>query len=74
MVIVVGRIVGKDMFEPKHAVIVQNKDELTIPLTLSAIPTPKAFREAVESLSPKQREFAKVSIVSIVCLVYGSTY
>jgi hypothetical protein len=39
--------------------VAQNKDELAIPLELAAIPTPKAFKEAVESLSPTQREFAK---------------
>ena len=39
--------------------IVQNKDEIAVPLELAAIPTPKEFREAVESLSPEQRRFAQ---------------
>merc|ERR1712003_443391 len=41
------------------AAIVQNKDELTIPLSLSTIPTPKEFKDAIESLSPEQQAFAK---------------
>ncbi|CAE8621348.1 unnamed protein product, partial [Polarella glacialis] len=38
---------------------VQNKDELTIPLDLSTIPTPKEFKDAIEPLSPEQQSFAK---------------
>lgn len=59
MILVLGKIVGETGFNPTHAVLVQNKDELTIPLSLAALPTPKAFKEAVESLSPTQRAFAK---------------
>eukprot|EP00324_Dicrateria_rotunda_P002639 CAMPEP_0206157716 /NCGR_PEP_ID=MMETSP1474-20131121/4161_1 /ASSEMBLY_ACC=CAM_ASM_001110 /TAXON_ID=97495 /ORGANISM="Imantonia sp., Strain RCC918" /LENGTH=44 /DNA_ID= /DNA_START= /DNA_END= /DNA_ORIENTATION= len=39
--------------------IVQNKDELMIPLILEDIPTAKAFKDAIESLSPEQQRFAK---------------
>merc|ERR1719189_129797 len=45
--------------EPTFAAIVQNKDELSIPLELSTIPTPKEFKDAIESLSPEQQAFAK---------------
>ncbi len=31
-ILVVGRIAGASLFEPKHAIIVQNKDELKIPV------------------------------------------
>ena len=31
-ILVVGRIAGADLFEPKHAIIIQNKDELKIPV------------------------------------------
>merc|ERR1719428_1503355 len=55
----VGRVVSATVFEPKCAAIVQNKDELSIPLELSTIPTPKEFRDAIESLSPEQQRFAK---------------
>lgn len=59
MIVMIGRITAADTFDPKHAIIVQNKDELTIPLELSTIPTPKEFRDAIESLSPEQQRFAK---------------
>merc|ERR1719428_2194428 len=55
----VGRVVSATVFEPKCAAIVQNKDELSIPLVLSTIPTPKEFKDAIESLSPEQQRFAQ---------------
>ena len=58
-IVMVGRISSATMFEPKYAAIVQNKDELNIPLDLEQIPTPKQFRDAIESLSPEQQRFAK---------------
>ena len=42
-----------------HALIVQNKDEVTLPLELEQLPTPKAFRDAIASLSPEQQRFAR---------------
>lgn len=59
MLVLVGRIASATTFDPKYAAIVQNKDELTIPLELSTIPTPKEFKDAIESLSPEQQAFAK---------------
>jgi len=59
MIVLVGRISSASTFEPKYAAIVQNKDELKIPLDLSTIPTPKEFKDAIESLSPQQQAFAK---------------
>lgn len=58
-ILLVGTIVGKNEFNPEHALILQNKDEVVIPLLLEAMPTPKAFADAIESLSPEQQEFAK---------------
>eukprot|EP01061_Rhynchopus_euleeides_P028827 TRINITY_DN469_c0_g2_i5.p1 TRINITY_DN469_c0_g2~~TRINITY_DN469_c0_g2_i5.p1 ORF type:complete len:929 (+),score=475.37 TRINITY_DN469_c0_g2_i5:57-2843(+) len=58
-VLLVGAIGGADLFLPKHAMIVQNKDDLKLPLMLEQIPTPKEFRDAIESLSPEQQRFAK---------------
>lgn len=58
-VLLVGNITGKNEFDPKHALILQNKDEVMIPLLLETIPTPKAFADAIESLSPEQQQFAK---------------
>lgn len=59
MVVLVGRIASASVFEPTYAAIVQNKDELTIPLDVSTIPAPKEFKDAIESLSPEQQGFAK---------------
>jgi hypothetical protein len=58
-IVLVGRIVSAHVFEPKYGMIVQNKDEITIPLDLEQISTPKQFRDAIESLSPEQQRFAK---------------
>lgn len=57
--LLVGKIDGPNSFEPTSAIILQNKDELVIPLLLEQLPTPKAFRDAIESLSPEQQRFAK---------------
>lgn len=57
-IMLVGRIAGPEKFIPKAAVIIQNKDELRIPLDLEQIPTAKAFKKAIESLSPEMRRFA----------------
>lgn len=58
-VLLVGRIASADVFEPKYGIIIQNKDLLKIPLMLEQIPTPKEFRDAIESLSPEQQRFAR---------------
>jgi len=58
-ILMIGTIVSANEFQPKHAIIIQNKDDLLIPLLTEVIPTPKAFKKAVESLSEEQRAFAK---------------
>jgi len=55
----IGRVSSATSFHPKYAALIQNKDELTIPLNLSTIPSPKEFKDAIESLSPEQQSFAK---------------
>jgi len=45
--------------DPKDAIIIQNKDELIIPLLLEEMPTAKEFKDAIQSLSPEQQRFAK---------------
>ena len=45
--------------KPTAAMIVKDRDELRIPLMLEAIPTPKEFKDAIESLSPEQRAFCE---------------
>jgi hypothetical protein len=58
-IVLLGRMIGGSRFDAQHAFIVQNKDLVTIPLLLETIPTPKQFRDAIESLSPEQQAFAK---------------
>lgn len=57
--LVIGKISGPDTFEPQEACIISNKDELFLPLLLEELPTAKAFRDAISSLSPEQRRFAE---------------
>jgi len=58
-VLLIGTIAAADAFEPRHAIIVCNKDELLIPLLLTPLPTPKEFKDAIASLSPEQARFAR---------------
>mmetsp|Transcript_3484 Transcript_3484/g.6122 ORF Transcript_3484/g.6122 Transcript_3484/m.6122 type:complete len:911 (+) Transcript_3484:251-2983(+) len=58
-VVMIGTIVAKDEFAPKHAIVLQNKDCAIIPLLLEPLPSAKEFRDSIESLSPEQQEFAK---------------
>jgi len=58
-VLLVGRISSKNTMDPKHAIILQNKDHVVIPILLKPMPSAQAFRDAIESLSPEQQEFAK---------------
>jgi len=57
--LLIGRLGPGSTFEPSHAIIVKDKDELRIPLMLEQLPTPKAFRDAIASLSPEQQRFAR---------------
>lgn len=57
--VLIGRIASRDLFLPNMAFLVQNKDDIKIPLNMETIPTPKEFRDAIESLSPEQQRFAK---------------
>merc|ERR1711871_1628224 len=56
--LLVGKISGPSSFTPEHAIILQNKDELLLPLLLEQLPTPQEFKDAIESLSPEQKRFA----------------
>lgn len=58
-VLLVGTMVSANEFRADIGIIIKDKDDLTIPLLLETIPTPKAFRDAIESLSPEQQAFAK---------------
>jgi hypothetical protein len=58
--VLVGRITGPGLFDPEFGMIVQNKDELTIPLDLETIPSAGEFKAATVSISPEQQAFAKM--------------
>jgi hypothetical protein len=58
-IVLIGRISGPTSFDPASAFIVKDRDEVTLALTLSEIPTPKEFRDAIASLSPEQQRFCK---------------
>ena len=57
--LVVGKLGSASSFEPSQAIILSNKDELTIPLLLETLPTAAEFRDAIDSLSPEQQDFCK---------------
>jgi hypothetical protein len=57
--LMIGTVAGPDKFNPKDAIIVQNKDEVIIPLLLNELPTAKEFKDAIASLSPEQQRFAR---------------
>jgi hypothetical protein len=57
--LLLGRMESAERFDLQHAVIVQDKAELCIPLTTEVIPSAKEFREAIQSLSNEQQAFAQ---------------
>jgi hypothetical protein len=58
-IVLLGTISSSSSFEPTHAIIVRNNDELTIPLEMEFIPSLKEFQRAISSLSPQQQQFAE---------------
>ena len=56
--LMVGNMAGGDRFHPKDAIMLQNKDEVTIPLLLNDLPSAKEFKDSISSLSPEQKRFA----------------
>ncbi|KAI8584929.1 hypothetical protein BDZ88DRAFT_456456 [Geranomyces variabilis] len=58
-ILMAGQISTLSDFEPHAAIIIRNKDDLQIPLSLEQIATSQEFDTAVESLSPEQQGFAK---------------
>ena len=58
--VLVGRIGGPGLFDPQFGMIVQNKDDIHIPLDLETIPSAGEFKDAISSISPEQQAFAKM--------------
>lgn len=57
--LVLGTMMGPGVFDPKDAIILQNKDEVLIPLLVNTLPSAKDFKDSIASLSPEQQAFAK---------------
>ena len=57
--LVIGTMAGAHKLEPKNAIILQNKDDLLIPLLTEVLPSAKDFKDAISSLSPEQQDFCK---------------
>mmetsp|Transcript_16994 Transcript_16994/g.37132 ORF Transcript_16994/g.37132 Transcript_16994/m.37132 type:complete len:1009 (-) Transcript_16994:24-3050(-) len=57
--LVIGTMAGADKFDPKASIILQNKDEVMIPLLTKVLPTAKEFKDAIASLSPEQQAFCQ---------------
>ena len=57
--VLIGRLGPGGTFEPKHGLILRNKDDVKIPLMLEQMPSAKEFKDAIASLSPEQQRFAK---------------
>ena len=58
-ILMIGNVISHDTFDPKHAIIIKNKDDLLIPLLLEQIPTPAQFNDTISSLSDEQQRFAR---------------
>jgi hypothetical protein len=58
-VLLLGKILSADTFDPKYAIVLSNQDIVSIPLLLETIPAPKEFKKAVESISPEMQKFAQ---------------
>ena len=56
---VLGNITGAGELSPTYAMLVQNKDELFIPLLVEPIPSAGEFKANTVSISPEQQTFAK---------------
>lgn len=72
-----GRYPASGLFEPSHAIFVKNRDEITVPIELAVIPSPKEFANAIQSLSVEQQQFAKAyrgmqlsSTLFAVCVIH----
>merc|ERR1712137_1052631 len=58
-ILIVGNITSANTFDPQHAILLQNKDELFIPLILEQIPAPVEGDDPIRSLSAEQQRFIK---------------
>ncbi len=69
-ILLVGAIASADLFEPKYGIIVQNKDELLLPLLLETIPTPKV-RHSQRHYETNTRWCNFLSYIAYICTHAG---
>lgn len=58
-ILILGTMAGNNHLDPKAAIIVQNNEELVIPILTSVFPTAQEFQNAIHSLSPQQQAFCR---------------
>ena len=58
-ILILGKVASKNQIQIGNAFYFRNNDELKVPLSLETIPSAKEFRDAIESLSDNQKNFAK---------------
>ena len=44
----IGKVVSRDRFQPEHALLIENKESIIIPLLMETLPTAKEFKDATE--------------------------
>jgi hypothetical protein len=70
--IIVGKMAGPNLFKPSNAMILQNKDEILIPLLIQPLPSAKEFKDSISSLSSTQQAFAKeIRAMQLESSVFG---
>ena len=74
--LLIGKMTSPHSFDPEHAIVLQNMDEVFIDLLAEALPSAREFNDVIASLSPEQQDFAKAframqleSSVFALCLV-----
>ena len=56
-ILLIGRILNNNEFQPEHGILVKDKDIVNIPLLLEMIANQKVFKKAIKTLSPTQQAF-----------------
>lgn len=57
-ILLLGNMLSDDKIQCNHAIIVRNNDHFIIPLLIESLPSAKAFKKAISSLSKDQQDFA----------------
>ena len=71
--LLLGRVGANQTIEPECALVLSNKDEVRLPLSLEQLPSPKAFRDAIDSLSPERRPWRQAIPSTALMAMTGIT-